>query len=748
MSVTPSPIGGFAAQFFDNNGVILSGGKIYTYSAGTTTPQATYTSALGVTPHANPIILDSAGRVPAGEIWLTDGLVYKFVIETSTAILLGTYDNITGVNSNFVNYTIQEEVITATAGQTVFNLSTINYTPGTNSLSVYIDGVNQYVGDSYLETDSDTVTFTAGVHVGGEVKFTTALQVATGAVNATDVGYVYPATGAVAQTAQTKLDQYLSPKDFGAVGNGVADDTAALKAAFDYAIPLAIPVELEGTYLVSGPIQPYASRASGSAHIICKGNVVINVSGGSTAFRDLFYLETTASNNCSITGGSLSVDCNSKAASGITFRHTAASQSGVVNISCPVEVLNCYNNDAAATYENQGIAVIGDYETVVMEQPRVVNVSRASVNGACKGISVSGFTGNVTINQPYTANILTGAGTVDADGIAVFGKSLGGTYVARGGIANINEPVFVDCQGRSFKSQCSDTTVFRPRVFRKDVVSITQGLDFDFQTGGQSLLIEPYYEYRLNGATSPLGASFTSVAFQQLAEDKQNVGRSIGGVLKTEVLVPRYSLALFQPTALASYAEIDGLVIIPIGTLTTKAIDRAILEFQADTVGAKSTKTSFVISNCRGPIGTYLIGYTDYDSSALTSKLSFEITDNNNTLSTPTTAAFAELAGTTITAVEKFVLRNNYGFRSLLPLNWVFNFNNLASGNLFTVDVSTVSATNAPAWGASGYALVESLDQWFNTNDQHIRVTVNNAAVANTVFFTQGGATPTWGTIR
>jgi hypothetical protein len=83
MSVTPSPIGGFAAQFFDNNGVILSGGKIYTYAAGTTTPQASYTSAAGVTPHANPIILDSAGRVPGGEIWLTDGLVYKFVIETA-----------------------------------------------------------------------------------------------------------------------------------------------------------------------------------------------------------------------------------------------------------------------------------------------------------------------------------------------------------------------------------------------------------------------------------------------------------------------------------------------------------------------------------------------------------------------------------------------------------------------------------------------------------------------------------------
>ena len=88
MPVNLSPLGGVASQFFDNNGVILSGGKIYTYAAGTTTPQATYTSSSGATPHANPIILDSAGRVPSGEIWLTDSLIYKFVIETSCASLV------------------------------------------------------------------------------------------------------------------------------------------------------------------------------------------------------------------------------------------------------------------------------------------------------------------------------------------------------------------------------------------------------------------------------------------------------------------------------------------------------------------------------------------------------------------------------------------------------------------------------------------------------------------------------------
>jgi hypothetical protein len=250
MSVTPSPIGGFAAQFFDNNGVILSGGKIFTYAAGTTTPQTTYTSASGTTPHANPIVLDSAGRVPGGEIWLTDSLVYKFVIETATGILLGTYDNITGVNSNFVNYTVQEEIQTATAGQTVFTLTTMTYAPGTNSLTVYIDGVNQYVGDSYIETASDTVTFTSGVHVGGEVKFTTAVQTNTGSIDASAVSYDPPYTNSVITNVENKLAQYVSAKDFGASpSNTEVQNKAALQDAIS-----ALNAQAGGTVTVSSDI--------------------------------------------------------------------------------------------------------------------------------------------------------------------------------------------------------------------------------------------------------------------------------------------------------------------------------------------------------------------------------------------------------------------------------------------------------------------------------------------------------------
>lgn len=97
MTVNLSMLAGAGAQFFDNNGVPLAGGLVYTYTAGTNTPQASYTTSAGSIAHANPIVLDSAGRVPTGgEIWLTDAVAYKFVLKTATSTTIGTYDNVTG----------------------------------------------------------------------------------------------------------------------------------------------------------------------------------------------------------------------------------------------------------------------------------------------------------------------------------------------------------------------------------------------------------------------------------------------------------------------------------------------------------------------------------------------------------------------------------------------------------------------------------------------------------------------------
>lgn len=97
MSVNLSLLGGAAAQFLDGSGNPLTGGKVYTYAAGTTNPLTVYTTSAGNIAHTNPIILDAAGRVPSGgEIWLTDPLLYKFVVKNSAEAEIGTYDNISG----------------------------------------------------------------------------------------------------------------------------------------------------------------------------------------------------------------------------------------------------------------------------------------------------------------------------------------------------------------------------------------------------------------------------------------------------------------------------------------------------------------------------------------------------------------------------------------------------------------------------------------------------------------------------
>lgn len=95
MAVNLSPVGN-AQQFFDNTGLPLNGGLIYTYQAGSTTPLATYTDINGTTANANPIVLDSSGRLTS-EVWLTYGYNYKFVVKTSSGTTLGTYDNLYGI---------------------------------------------------------------------------------------------------------------------------------------------------------------------------------------------------------------------------------------------------------------------------------------------------------------------------------------------------------------------------------------------------------------------------------------------------------------------------------------------------------------------------------------------------------------------------------------------------------------------------------------------------------------------------
>jgi hypothetical protein len=254
MALFLSPIGGAGAQFFDNNGVPLAGGLLYTYVAGTSTPLATYTTPTGNIPNSNPIVLDSAGRPPQ-EIWLSDTSAYKFVLQNASLAQIWSFDNIVGINSSTQSFVLEEQVITATQGQTVFTLTTMEYQPGYNNLSVYVNGSKQIVNENYTETSATVVTFASGLNVGDIVEFITAIPATAGATTAADVSYSQGGTGSVVTTVEAKLQQYLSVKDFGATGNGTTDDTAAIQNALNAAQTQGANVYVpQGTYKLTSQI--------------------------------------------------------------------------------------------------------------------------------------------------------------------------------------------------------------------------------------------------------------------------------------------------------------------------------------------------------------------------------------------------------------------------------------------------------------------------------------------------------------
>lgn len=146
-----SAFAGAGAQFFDDNGSPLVGGKLYSYAAGTSTLLATYTTSAGTVANTNPIILNAGGRTP-NEIWQATGILLKFVLYNSDNELIGTYDGIPSINDPFgINSQLSSVAgtnsITATATPTltayatgaIYSFIAANTNSGAATLS--IDGL-------------------------------------------------------------------------------------------------------------------------------------------------------------------------------------------------------------------------------------------------------------------------------------------------------------------------------------------------------------------------------------------------------------------------------------------------------------------------------------------------------------------------------------------------------------------------------------------------------------------------------
>jgi hypothetical protein len=172
-------------QFLDNNANPLSGGFVFTYIAGTTTPQATYSDSSGVSQNTNPIILNSGGFA---NIWLDASKVYKFVVKSSASVTQYTVDNISafpqagkflagdgtvGAPSWSFSAETNTGMYRASAGNVAFsilgtktlNLSASSLSPGSAGLLTLGTGALPYsslfVGAAATNNAKITGTFTA-----------------------------------------------------------------------------------------------------------------------------------------------------------------------------------------------------------------------------------------------------------------------------------------------------------------------------------------------------------------------------------------------------------------------------------------------------------------------------------------------------------------------------------------------------------------------------------------------------------
>lgn len=136
-------------QFQDDNGNPLSGGLVYTYAAGTTTPKATYTDQGGLTQSSNPIVLDSAGRAT----WWIEG-AYKYVVKDSLGNTIRTTDNVTSFSTLADAADAFFQSFSGTGSQTAFTLSADQGTDSKNLMVFVNRALEAAVANGTFATDT------------------------------------------------------------------------------------------------------------------------------------------------------------------------------------------------------------------------------------------------------------------------------------------------------------------------------------------------------------------------------------------------------------------------------------------------------------------------------------------------------------------------------------------------------------------------------------------------------------------
>lgn len=326
-------------QYFDDNGGPLSGGKLWTYAAGTTTPLATYSDAAGTTPNTNPVVLNARGE--ATIFW--SSAPYKVVLTDASDVTIWTQDNI-----------------------------------------------------------STPLADLSGASGSALVGFSQSVSYASGTV------------GAALKRVVSVTDE-----PFGAIGDGVTDDTAAVQAALASGAAVFFP---HGTYALSAALAlttPWQRlygdgalsvlRQDGDGVSVFSASSVDNVSISDLCIRPAATHTTTAGH------GVLFSNCNSASVRGVLVEYQAGeARNGVFLANC--NECDIRGNHFSGAPDTNGVYFIhGGADIAVTE-----NSSRNTISAnRCVSGNVYGINLTTSSAGECQANVITGNVVANCTGYGI-----------------------------------------------------------------------------------------------------------------------------------------------------------------------------------------------------------------------------------------------------------------------------------------------------------------------------------------
>jgi hypothetical protein len=232
-------------------------------------------------------------------------------------------------------------------------------------------------------------------------------------------GFIQAGTGAVQRTVESKLQDVVSVKDFGAVGDGVADDTAAIQAALN---SNARTIHLIGgqTYKVTSSITIPANKivvGNGATITTASHFTVFTFSNGGGIYNTKFIGPGNASN----VSGSTAIKCsgtnNDPAAptyvTGPTVSDCTITGFGEYGVFLQY-VRNAYINNN--TISNVAYAGIGGVscEEVIVESNKITNVTPGSAGGDAYGVFIDRFNGTSETAEPRSYRCVISKNIIDS----------------------------------------------------------------------------------------------------------------------------------------------------------------------------------------------------------------------------------------------------------------------------------------------------------------------------------------------